>query len=179
MAQEAVAAYELGIAGCARWSETPPIYQGGDSPSDHAWRVIGEILYWVHRGRFVQDTPELTPLWEQLEGDTLIAAGDVLYHLTNVGWRAREDALEGPNLVHRFPAQVRRIALAGLEHTGNVPSVFPHSSILYGGLAGFMLSSLGIVGVEADVSVLRRFVEDTNVGRIAVAAIERINGVRV
>ena len=178
MVQEAVAAYELGIAGCARWSDAPPKYEGDDSPAHQAWRTIGEILFWIYRSRITGATPPLESLWARLDGEALIAAGDVIYQFAHAEWRLRDGVSEGPNLARHSPAEVRRVVLACLSRRGALPSIFPHGAI-DGGPTGFLLSTLGEVGTAIDIPVLLAFVEDPQLGRTAVAAIERINKVAV
>jgi hypothetical protein len=177
--QEVVTAFELGLAGCARWSEQPPAYNGGDCAAEQAWKTIGEILFWLYRSRITNEMPNLEGLWAELKGEALVSAGDTLHRLADADRRGVDGSLEGPNLVRRFPREIRRIALACLSHKGEVPSIFPYGGFTYGGLTGYMLHLLGVVADEADVPVIRRFVEDPEVGKIASSSIEQINIARL
>lgn len=171
--QEAIAAYELGIAGCARWSGTRPRYQGGESAAHRAWDTMGEILFRLYRRRYAGTPESLSDLWASLDGDTLIASGDVLLQILNSGWRLQDDAFEGQHLATRFPHEVRRIVIACLTHEGPLPSIFPYPTH-QGGHRPFLIATLGKTGTEVDIPLLREFVEHPEFGRAAILAIEQI-----
>lgn len=174
MLQEAVAAYELGIAGCARWLDAPPAYAGDGSPAHEAWRIIGEVLFWTYRGPTTHTTDLLDGLWNQIDGQVLIAAGEVVHQLAQTQWRFHTGVSEGTSLSSRYPQHMRRIALAGLSHRGAVPSIFPHPTAFSRDLSQFLVTTLGKVGTEADVPVLLALVEDAHLGRAAISATEQI-----
>jgi hypothetical protein len=170
--QERVAAFALGIEGCARWSTSPPGYDGGASPAHQAWRIIGEILFWVHRGG--QEGERTEALWTQLDGEALLAAGEVLYQLANSGWRLSDLGRRAVDLATLFPAQVRQIAETGLSQRGSLPSVFPGRGSRDAEVMRFLLATLGRVGDSTTIPDLRRLADDPQFGIEVLQAIGSI-----
>lgn len=174
--QEAVAAYLLGIEGCARWSDEPPTYEGDDSAPHQAWRVIGRILFWAQRPTQSDCAPRTAALWRSLQGEVLVAASDVLYYVANSDRLFGDRRHKSFDLIAAFPKEARRVAEAGLVHEGLTPSLFPYFSNFDGGLKGFLITTLGRLADETAIPLLRRFVDDAKLGKRAIEAIERING---
>src|ERR1019366_424142 len=79
--QEATAAYVLGIAGCSDFMVEPPTYTGPDTPEHLAWKIIGQILFWLlRRDKELRSADSrVEELWTLLGDNTAIATADVLY----------------------------------------------------------------------------------------------------
>jgi len=174
--QEAVTAFLLGIEGCARWSDEPPVYDGDESLPHQAWGVIGRILFWAQRPARRDCAPQIAALWKSLQGEVLVAASDVLYYVANSDRFFGDRHHKSFDLIATFPKEARRVAEAGLAHEGLTPSLFPYFSNLDGGLKGFLITTLGRVADETAIPLLRPFVDDAKLGKRAIEAIERING---
>ena len=119
--QDATAAYLLGIKGCARWDE--PVERPPAADAVHlAWHNFADMLFWMHKDRMGQ--PEtIASVWQRIDGETLIAAGDVLFQLSHSEWRMQSEK-DDIDLCALFPAEARRIAMACLDHEGILPSAF-------------------------------------------------------
>jgi hypothetical protein len=123
-AQEAVATFVHGIEGYARWSEAPPPYHKGDSTEHQAWRLIGEILFWVARGTAAGDSRQkIEKLWARFEGPILLSAGDVLYQLSHSQWCLGERHAV-IDVITVFAKEVRPIVEYCIFHRESLPSIF-------------------------------------------------------
>lgn len=171
--QGATATFVLGIAGCARWQETPIDRQRAADCAHAAWHTIGDILFWVHKD-ITKHREAIAILWRRLDGQILIAAGDVLHQLASSQWRSSREDEHGIDLIALFPHEVRRVAEACLNQAAALPSVFRSNNFIDEQLVRFLIGALGRCGDRGSLAVLKVYAEVEKFGRVAVAAIQSI-----
>jgi len=170
--QEATAAYVLGIEGCARWDETPVERPRPAEAMHLAWHNIGDMMFWLHKDP-TGHRETLASLWQRIDGATLIAAGDVLFQLSQSKWHMRSENND-IDLCALFPAEARRIATACLDHEGILPSAFGFPTYYDQRLIAFLIKTLGSSGDSGSLSILKVYAETEKFGRAAIEAIESI-----
>ena len=170
--QEATAAYVLGIEGCARWDESPVERPRVADAVHLAWHNFGDMLFWLHKDR-AGHRETIAFLWQRIDGATLIAAGDVLFRLSQSKWRMQSEN-DDIDLCALFPAQARGIATACLDHEGILPSAFGFPTYFDERLIAFLIKTLGSVGDSGSLSILKVYAEMEKFGRGAIEAIESI-----
>jgi hypothetical protein len=162
----------LGIEGCARWDETPVERPRAADAVRLAWHNLGDILFWLYKDR-AGHREIIAALWQRVDGATLVAAGDVLFRLSQSRWRMQAEDSD-IDLCVLFPTEARRIATACLEHEGIVPSAFGFPTFYDEGLMAFLIKTLGTVGDSDSLPILKAYAEMEKFGRAAVDAIECI-----
>jgi hypothetical protein len=172
--QESVAVFAMGIAGCARFDDTPPPYGGEDSPVHVAWKTIGEVLFFICRAKATgsDDFRRAQSLLKTLQGDYELAVADVLYQLAHSFSLGLEIGL--PDLVMSLSEEVRLICERCIRSKEPLPSVFGFAGSRDGDLIRFLSSSLGRIGNEGSVAVLQSIADDAQFGKSAIEAIEQI-----
>jgi hypothetical protein len=165
--QESVAVFLLAVDGCARFDETPPPYNGGDSADHVAWKTIGEILFWIWRGAATgcDHSRHIEALWARLHGNAALAAADVLYQIS---WHDRENRV--PDLIAAFPEQTVPILERCISERELLTSVFIRDPRL----VPFTIAAVGRIGDVRSIGVLQTVVDDKELGNDAIRAIELI-----
>ncbi len=172
--QETVARFVIGVRGCAQWSETPPRYHGVGSPEDVAWRLVGEILFWVFRSEEAEDClPQARELWSHLSGPATLAVADVLFRIANSSWLLR---VGGPplDLVALFASELGPILEYCLANRGSLPTIFRRGGGDSRGLVRFVIDGLARIGAAGTLPVLRAMADDQEFGKDAIGAIQAI-----
>ena len=126
------------------------------------------MLFWLHKDR-TGHRETLTTLWQRIDGATLIAAGDVLFQLSQSKWHMQSEN-NYIDLCALFPAEARRIATACLDHEGILPSAFGFPTHYDERLVAFLIKTLGSFGDSDSLPILKVYAEIEKFGR---AAIER------
>jgi hypothetical protein len=164
----------LSIQGCAKWSETPPAYQKGDSPEHLTWQAVGEILFRVWRGDDIDGNSKLIDkVWARFDRPMALAAGDVLYQLSHSHWQI-EGLDPAIDPVTMFPKQVKPILESCIEHREGLPSVFRFGGSRDRSVIRFLVGSIGKIGDATTLPILRTIVDDPEFGKDAIQAIESI-----
>ncbi len=171
--QESTATFLLAIRGCSRFMDTPPAYTGGDTPSHRAWSEIGRIFFWTFRGSDVG-----APLWSRLEGPTRLAVADVLFHIANCEWRLAGESRSPTDLVTEYPDQIRPLLEDCLRNRAGLPTVFNHGGSRDPQVLLYLIDVLGRVGEESTAQLLCTVMDDPELGRRAISAIESIRKTR-
>ena len=170
--QDATAAYVLGIEGCARWDETPVERPRAADAVHLAWHNIGDILFWLHKDR-TGHRETIASLWQRIDGASLIAAGDVLFQLSQSKWRMQSENND-IDLCALFPREARRIATVCLDHEGILPSAFAFPTYFDERLIAFLIKTLGSFGDSSSLPILKVYAEIEKFGLAAIQAIESI-----
>lgn len=171
--QGATATYVLGIEGCARWEETPIERPTAADSAHAAWHTIGDILFWLHKDA-TRHREAIASLWRRLDGQILLATGDVLHQLASSQWRSLREHEQGIDLTALFPHEVRRVAQACLNQAAALPSVFRSNNFIDEQLIRFLIGALGRCGDRGSLAVLKVYAEVEKFGRGAVEAIQPI-----
>lgn len=170
--QEATAGYVLGIEGCARGDEAPVERPLAVDAVHLAWHNVGDMLFWLHKDR-TGHRETIASLWQRIDGATLIAAGDVLFQLSQSQWRMQAEN-DDMDLCALFPAEARRVAMACLDHEGILPSAFGFPTHYDERLIAFLIKALGSFGDSNSLPILKVYAEIEKFGRAAIEAIESI-----
>lgn len=168
--QDAVSAFVLGIKGCARFSEDPPAYTKGDSPQHQAWKLVGEILFHVFRGKTGSD---LAPFWDKFEGEVRYATADVLFRLASTYRVATEDRM-ALDLVASCANELRLIIEECVHGRDSLPSILPYGGSSDPAVVLFLIRSLGRIADPRSLHVLRAAADDPKFGAHAIEAMHAI-----
>lgn len=171
--QGATATYVLGIEGCARWQDAPIERPAAADAAHAAWHAIGDILFWVHKDT-TKHRDAIDSLWRRLNGQVLLAAGDVLHQLASSRWRSLREHQEHIDLIVLFPDEVKRVAEACLNHEEALPSAFRSNIVIDEQLIRFLIGALGRCGDHGSLGILKVYAEVEKFGRGAVEAIQSI-----
>lgn len=167
--QESTATFLLAIRGCSRFMDTPPAYAGGDTPSHRAWSVIGHILFWTYR-----DSDEGAFLWSWLQGSARLAVADVLFQISNCGWRLGGKDQAPVDLVAKYPDDIRPLLEDCLRDSGALPTVFSHGGSRDPEVLAYVVRVLGRIGDGSTAQLLSTVMDDPELGRQAISAIGSI-----
>lgn len=167
-AQDTSAAFLLAIEGCARFMDTPPPYVGGDTPPHHAWRIVGEIVFWTYR-----QSSMARGLWSQFEGPARLAAADVLHNIIRCRWQLGECA-KPLDLASLYPAEIRPIVEDCLRNRELLPTVFAYGGSRAPAVILDLVSILGRIGDEGSARLLHTLIDDEQFGAAVVGALESI-----
>jgi len=172
--QESVAVFVLGIVGCARFDETPPLYSEGDSPEHVTWKTIGEILFWLWRAKTTgcNDSHRTKALWRRLTGQAALATADVLYQWAHSCCFDLDN--ETPDFVTTFPEEIRPILEQCIPNKELLPTVFGYGGSRDRNVIRFLIDALGKIGSNTSIPVLQAIVDDSEFGKDAIQAIELI-----
>jgi hypothetical protein len=168
MPQEAVAAFVLGVQGCAKQGGVIPPVSQGESADVQAWRIIAEVLFLC-----TANIPVPDDIWDRFTGRVGLAAADVFYWLQRAQWRASDEKTR-IDLVTRFPRQIRPILEECLRHLSSLSSIFEYGGSRDASVIRFLIDSLGSIGDEGSISVLTTLADDQTFGKDAVLALESI-----
>jgi hypothetical protein len=171
--QESVAAFVLGVYGCAKQGGTLPAFSSDASADVQAWRTIGEILF-----SCVLNNPVRDEIWDRLTGPVRVAAADVLYMLQHSQWRAGAEPT-AIDLVTRYPEQIRPILDDCLRHRSSLSSIFQYGGSRDPNVLRFVITALGSIGDEGSASILTALADDPSFGRDVIAALESIHSRRL
>jgi hypothetical protein len=140
------------------------------------------MIFWLFRPGLAEDdiAKRCAPLWRRLTTDLAPAAADALY------WFSQPDvavAAEGKPILHKmisaFREELRDMLEWSLEHYDSLTSLFGHRghrSPIHGsgGLAGYVIDTLGYVGNADTVELLRSYVDDPSLGSVAIKSIRKL-----
>lgn len=176
MQQEAVAMWCLGIIGCARIGAPLPIRQNVAGTASLAWRLIGELLYSKHIGEStLQETDEI---WLTLRSEAANGAVDVLFHLQHaehiIGSDTENQEYWYRALFIKSESRMRELLEYSLLHLDQLVSMAKWDR--RDERNRFIVQTLGVVGNQPSVAILRQFIGHPILGKEVVAAIEQING---
>jgi hypothetical protein len=177
MQQDSVAAWCLGVIGCARLGMPLPEWRGGTDVASQAWRLIGELIYKDQLGE--GSSPAASDLWLTLRSEALRGTADVLLHLqscescTGIAFE-KEDVGCWSRFLRLYSGEVREIMELSLLQQDHLVSGSQWNKDRERGQ--FIVATLGSIGDRSSRAVLRRFVDHDDLGKEAVAAIGRICG---
>ena len=168
--QEAVAAYVLGIEGCAKFGGKLPVYQADESLPVKAWHAVGEILYLLNLEQ--KDSSEIKALWAGFSNGMELAVADVLYQLAHSRMGIQESRFD---LVLLCAPQVKSILEGCLHERLSLPSIFQYGGSRDSSVIRFIINSLATIGDGNSKELLVEITEDPMFGKHATAAVEGIN----
>ena len=175
--QEAVVCYTAAVQGWAQFMPEPAALGDASDDTHAAWECYGAIIFWTHRPGLApaEVRGQCAAYWQRLQNELLPAAADPLYRLRNARHFPYE---EGPILLDRimqsFPDQMRPLLEWGLEHPGDLTSVFSHG--VSQERARYLIGMLGTVGNGGTAELLRGYIDDPILGASAIEAIKKLAG---
>lgn len=172
--QDMIAAYLAAVRGCARWSESPPLYSDTSSNDHFAWGTVGEILFWTLRAFESQDSRRrVEDLWHVLREECGMALPDILHNLQHSQWRF--DKGSPPiDLVEVFPDQVRPILHEAIPNRRGLTSLFRYGGSVDARVFQNVIFDLGRIGDADSIAALNQILDDSEWGRFAVASVYAI-----
>lgn len=174
--------YALAMEGSAQLMQTPPQLTDYQIQDDEAWQCYGTMIFWLHRSGLSEDdiAKRCAPLWCRLTTDLAPAAADALY------WFSQPDvavAAEGKPILHKmisaFGDELRGMLEWSLQHYDSLTSLFGHRgqgsmTLGRGGLAGYIIDTLGYVGDADTIELLRIYIDDPTLGSAAIMSIRKL-----
>jgi hypothetical protein len=159
--------------------DEPPAYAGPNTPDHSAWGITGDIIFrQFQREQPTRAKSELfESLWSQLLAEGPLAAADVLYMLAHATPVSYSEHAHACDLVANFPRQVRPLLEHSLKNAASLTSVFGWGGSRNQSVFRFVVMSLGRVGNEDSIQLLRELSDDPQMGSLAVAAIKSIRHV--
>jgi hypothetical protein len=172
--QDMVGAFIAGVRGCARWSETPPVYSDTSSKDHLAWGAIEQILFWTLRMSSSLDSTEtFEGTWRFIHNECAMALPDILHMLEHSQWRFDKES-SPIDLVGLFPDQIRPILHEAIPHRQALSSLFRHGGTADQSVFQKVLADLGRIGNADSIIALNEILEDPEWGKVAVAAVRAI-----
>jgi len=150
----------------------------GDSPECRAWRLFGEILFWMFRQKQIDggSPAGMERLWSQLDRPTGLASADVLYQLDHSRWRLGV-AMQSPvsELINSFPSEIGEILEQCIKNRESLTSLFQNGSgNRDGNIVRFLIRISPQVDTSTMITTLRQIADDPEFGKDAIDAIESI-----
>ena len=176
--QETTAAYALGVAGCAQFMNQPPEYVGPGTPEHKAWKIAGEILFWLLRGKNGQpiDTDHIERLWSRLASEAPLAAADTLHRINSGLLLMDSEQKREFDLIAQCPCSAKPLLEESLKNRASLTSLFRWGGNKDEGLVKFVIEGLGRVGGESAIPLLIELSDNPQFGAECIAAIRRIRG---
>jgi hypothetical protein len=171
---EAATDYLIAIMACAKFMNEPPEYQEAVTPSELAWSIVGQILFWHIRLEVdqVKAMDEIKGLWEAARGIAAPAIPDALRHLATGMMFELWD--KTPDLGESYKKEVRAVLEEAVIRREEISSLIGPSSHSNKELAQYTVQTLGAIGNESSVLLLQQLIDDPDLGRDAVEAIFQI-----
>lgn len=170
---EAATDYLIAIMACTKFMNEPPEYQEAVTPTEFAWSIVGQILFWHIRLEVdrVKAMDQIIGLWEAARGIAAPSIPDVLSHLARGTMFELWD--KTPDLVESYKEEVRAVLEEAVIRREQISSLigFSHSNKE---LAQYTVQTLGAIGNESSVLLLQQLMDDPELGRDAVEAIFQI-----
>ncbi len=176
MAQEAVSVHLEGLRGLARCGDElpPPTATGGDL-AHRTWRVVDELIFPLLRDE-APDPEQSSRHWGELLDLCAPAAVDVLVHLRqHQTYEFGSAPTIYSRLVDTYRDEVRQLFEWGLVNRERLVTTLRAGS--RDGLAAHVVAELGALGNANTAALLRDYVPDPVLGRLAVEAIGAIEDV--
>jgi hypothetical protein len=171
--QDAVAHFVLGVVGCARWLQRPPVFVGDGSPDAYAWEVIAEQLFWLYRGASTRQGSKQTT-WHDLEGDARLAAGIAFHDLETARWKLTPDECQShPDLVEHYPEEFQTIAEYCLANRKQLAARFSRHN-RDESVIKYLIATLGSLATTHSREILQELVADPVYGRAAIDALKSL-----
>ena|SRR5215469_5296256 len=154
-------------------SEIPDVDQ-------HAWRLVGTLLFTIESltsGNSLQSQEtSQSQILDQIFEEVPFAIADVLYqiHHASLIWGTQSPSLKKFDLARLFPKEFREIADHSLRNKEHLTSVFSTFEFGKGDRARFLIQTLGRVGDENNLELLRSLIDDPDLGNDALRAIRSI-----
>jgi len=173
-AQQAVCLFVTSIEALAQLNDVPPDYDGGDGPEHLAWKIIGEITFWHLRPiAHESHTQRIQGLWAQLTGPQALGVADVLYQINNSNWKMQTHNLVA-ELTTNFGRELQPIIVHCIANRTSLPSIFRFGGRTNREVVRFLIETLGTSGDASAIPVLRAAVDEFDIGKAAIQAIESI-----
>jgi hypothetical protein len=173
-AQQAVCVFVTSIEALAQLCDVPPDYCGGVSPEHLAWKIIGEIIFW-HMRPIVHErqTERIQNLWAQLRGPNELGVADVLYQINNSKWKLQDCDLVA-ELTTRFGKELQPIIMHCITDRTALVSIFRFGGRTRREVVRFLIETLRTSGDASAIPVLRTVVDEVDIGKASIQAIEAI-----
>jgi hypothetical protein len=171
---EATTAFVISMVACAEFLTEPPPYEGADTREDHAWSLLGRIVFWHTCRRTDPATAALhiADLWSEASKSVAPAIPDVLHQLVH---GITSHLLPEPiDLVALYPNEVRQVLEEAIKRRDEITSLSGKFKHQQSECIQSTLQLLGRIGNEATASLLQEMVDDNTLGKGALDAIFEI-----
>jgi diadenosine tetraphosphatase ApaH/serine/threonine PP2A family protein phosphatase len=175
--QGAVRCFELGMIGCAKFTDEPPQLKTRESNDWLAWQLYGEIIFWMNKpGLIPADlNTKCQPLWDTLTNELTAEAVDPLMHLQHSDRKISMHGGFTSALFAQFREPIRKILEFGLCNLDKLSTVFVRGGdFVKNSHAPFVVTSLGEVGDQHSIELLDRLTESQEFGVLAIESIRRL-----
>lgn len=175
--REVVECYVLAMQGCAQFMTEPPELPGSQDGDRAAWGCYGAIIFWLTRPGLdkAEVTEKCAPYWRQLNSTLLPQAADPLTRMaTVVMTRSGGRVPVVQPLLTAFPDQTRPILEWSLRHSAELTSLFRGN--LHDDSLSQIISMLAAAGNASTSDLLLAYVDDSQLGISAIAAIKSLAG---
>jgi hypothetical protein len=176
--QEAVRCYVLAVQGWAQLMPEPPELAGSGGDARAAWECYGAVIFWMHRPSITpaEICHQCAPHWQRLRTSLLHAAADPLYWLNGTSHFYYQDSSSLiAAITAAFPGEIRPILEWGIGHPNATASLFPH---VWEDRGRTLIGLLATVGDTDSCELLRAYVDDPDLGAMAITAIKSLNDAR-
>jgi hypothetical protein len=171
---EATTAFVISMVACAEFLAEPPAYEGGGTQHDHAWSILGRIVFWHARKRTDPTTTSvhIADLWSGASKSVAPAIPDALHQLTH---GMTSHLLPEPiDLIALYPSEVRQVLEEAIKRRDEISTLLGKCPQQQKQRIQSTLRLLGRVGNEATASLLEELVDDGTFGKDALDAIFQI-----
>ncbi|MBN1458351.1 MAG: NERD domain-containing protein [Armatimonadetes bacterium] len=170
--QSTTASFLYGFVGCAMHLLTPPDLGAPPSVALEAWRLYGEIVFWLHKPALTDKDKRAhcESLWLRLKGDLAFEAVDPLCQFVRAGMGQPGEPQPVKALFESFPDELRQILEFGLRNQHRIVTLWkqPENRLR------IIISLLGTVGSLDTLPLLNPFIDDDTLGHEAIRAIGEI-----
>jgi len=178
--QNAVSSFLRAVVGCAKLQDREWMTSEIPDVDQHAWRLVGTLLFTIESltsGNSLQSQEtSQSQILDQIFEEVPFAIADVLYqiHHASLIWGTQSPSLKKFDLARLFPKEFREIADHSLRNKEHLTSVFSTFEFGKGDRARFLIQTLGRVGDENNLELLRSLIDDPDLGNDALRAIRSI-----
>jgi hypothetical protein len=169
--QSVISTHMTALDACAAFRPEPPLVEIPQSRPEalEVWRAVDRLLFAIFRRRRGLPEPDVAGIWSQLHPRLATEVPVVLQELQSGGAIHAREVSPHDLLVAEHPGEVRRILEWALDQPAEVVGGFSIYS-----LPEYAIEVLGRVGNGSTAELLRRYLDDPQLGPVAVRAIGRL-----
>jgi hypothetical protein len=171
---EATTAFVISMVACAEFLTEAPAHEGGDTPQDHAWSILGRIMFWHARKRWdsTAASVHIADLWSEASQSVAPAIPDALHQVAH---GMTSHLLPEPiDLIALYPNEVRQVLEEAIKRRDEISTLLGKFPQQQRERIQSTLLLLGRVGNEGTASLLEELVDDGTFGKDALDAIFQI-----
>jgi hypothetical protein len=165
-----VRAFLLAVIGCAKLRSGLPPWRMERTDAAEAWRIIREIVYEHFKEASTRE--RINDLWLALRAEAPLGSADALYNIQHpfvLNWGGEDLRAD---LTQFYPQQTKAILEHGLLNLEKLTSAWKFGRAEERN--DFVVATLGRVGDESSVEILKRFANHPVLGKGAIGAIKAI-----